>query len=279
MRWGYVLASGVVVVATYAVLIETWRRILSAWSARIRFADAMRIWFVSNLATYVPGKVWQIIAMGKLAERVQVPPAAAASSSIVNVAVNIAVGLAVGVIAGYRGVSAAFEGHSALALALTTAAVAGILSLPLLMPHLTAVARRATGRNIDLGPLPPRAVYIAIAGNVLAWILYGWAFQLLVIGVLGAAPGNLSDYVAAFSLSYVIGYLVFFMPAGAVVRETVQSTALTALVAIDAKNALILAIVSRLWLTLLQVIPGLFFLARSTRLRPETPRDGSNLSS
>jgi uncharacterized membrane protein YbhN (UPF0104 family) len=84
-------------------------------------------------------------------------------------------------------------------------------------------------------------------------------------------------------LSYVIGYLVFIMPAGVGAREAAQSAALTALVAIDAKSALVLAIVSRLGLTVLQVVPGLFFLARTARIPlkspPPIPRDGSNLPS
>jgi hypothetical protein len=283
LRWPYVLASGAVVLATYALLIEVWRRILREWRATIPFADAARIWFISILGQYVPGRVWQIVAMGKLAERENVPAAAAASSAIVNTVVQIAVGLAVAVIAGYRALDTVLNGHTALGIALTAAAFAGVLALPLLVPRLSSIARRVTGRNIDLGPLPPRAVYVAIVGNVGAWILYGWAFQLLVAGVLGRAPGGLSDYVAAYALSYVIGYLAFVMPAGAVVREMVQTTALTTLVAVNTKEAAIVAIVSRLWLTVLQVLPGLFYLARGSRTRTETPpqipRDGSNLSS
>jgi hypothetical protein len=275
-RWPWLAASGVVVLATYALLIETWRRILGAWQTSIGFGDAARIWFVSNLGTYVPGKVWQILAMAKLSERIRVPPMAAASSSIVNVAVNLAVGLAIAAIAGFHGLDVITNGHTAVGLALTAVASAGILFLPVLMPRVSAVARRVTGRKIELGPLPPRAVYIAIGGNIVAWIMYGWAFQLLVVGVLGHAEGTLADYVAAYALSYVIGYLVFFLPAGAFVREAVQTSALTALVAMNAKEAALVAVVSRLWLTVLQVVPGLLYLARGINPRPDTPRDGSN---
>ena len=51
------------------VLIETWRRVVMAWGGASRSARAARIWFVSNLGTYVPGKVWQITAMGAMAQR------------------------------------------------------------------------------------------------------------------------------------------------------------------------------------------------------------------
>jgi hypothetical protein len=243
----------------------------------MRFSDAARIWFVSNLGKYVPGKVWQIVAMGKLAERVNVPPAAAAGSSIVSTVVNIAMGFAVALVAGFRALDTLSRGHARIGVLLTALVLGGVFSLPMLMPRIAAVARRLTGRAIELGTLPPRAVYIAMVGNVAAWILYGWSFQLLVHGVTGRSPGTLSDYVAAYALSYVIGYLVFFVPGGIGAREGVQTAALTTLSLAGPKEALVIAAVSRLWLTVLEVLPGLIYLARGTRLRPQAPTsiDGS----
>ena len=67
--WRYIVASGAVVLATYALLIEIWRRILAEWKTRIGYDDAARIWLVSSLGKYLPGKqVWQILMMGKMAE-------------------------------------------------------------------------------------------------------------------------------------------------------------------------------------------------------------------
>jgi len=279
VQWGYIVASGVVVLATYAALIETWRRIVGEWHATMRFSDAARIWFVSNLGKYVPGKVWQILAMGKLAERVNVPPAAAAGSSIVSTVVNIAMGFAIALLAGFRALDTMSHGHARIGVLLIIVVLGGVFSLPFLMPQIAAVARRLTGRAIDLGTLPPRAVIIAIAGNAIAWVMYGWSFQLLVHGVVGEARGGLSDYVAAYALSYVIGYLVFFIPGGIGTREAVQTLALQTLGLAGYKEALVIAAVSRLWLTVLEVLPGLFYLARGTRLRPQappsTPLDGS----
>ncbi len=276
LHWGFILASGAVVFATYMLLVEIWRRIVSEWRATIGFADAARIWFISSLGQYVPGRVWQIVAMGRLAERSNVPPSAAAGSAIINTVVQIAVGLAVGVTAGSRALDTILNGHGTFGGVVAVAAIVGVLMLPAIVPRLLKTASRATGRTFDIGALPRRAIYIAIVGNIAAWILYGWAFQLLVAGVLGRAPGRLIDYVAAYALSYVIGYLAFVMPAGAVVREAVQTMALTTLVAVNTKEAAIIAIVSRLWLTVLQVIPGLLYLAQPTRLRRKPTRDGTN---
>jgi hypothetical protein len=54
--WLRVLGSGVLVLATYLILIEAWRATLRVWSQSLPFMSAARIWFVSNLGKYVPGK-------------------------------------------------------------------------------------------------------------------------------------------------------------------------------------------------------------------------------
>src|SRR5438270_5610384 len=133
-KWSYIAASGVVVLGTYALLIEVWRRILAAWSARISFGDATRIWCVSNLGKYVPGKVWQIAAMGKLAHDIQVPAAAAAGSAALNTVVNIGGGFAVGGVAGFRALDRMSRGHGTLGVAITVVIICGVLLLPTLLP-------------------------------------------------------------------------------------------------------------------------------------------------
>ena len=67
-NWLMVLGSAGWVALSYAVLIETWRQIVIAWGGKLSWPAAARIWFISNLGRYVPGKVWQIGAMGALAQ-------------------------------------------------------------------------------------------------------------------------------------------------------------------------------------------------------------------
>jgi hypothetical protein len=95
LDWVRVLSSGALVIATYLILIEAWRATLRVWSESLPFAVAARIWFVSNLGKYVPGKVWQIAAMGALAQRSGVSATAAIGSSLLVNLVSILAGFAV----------------------------------------------------------------------------------------------------------------------------------------------------------------------------------------
>jgi len=274
--WLCVALSGLIVVATYALLIEVWRRIVAEWHARISFANAARIWCVSNLGKYVPGKVWQILAMGEMARAVAVPPVAAAGSAILSTVINIAMGLVVAIVAGWSALDSITQGHGTAGIFLAVVIIVGVLLLPMMLPPMLRVVERLSGRQLNLGDLPRRAVYVAIIGNIAAWIMYGWSFEVFAHGVLGSGQGTLAQYTAAYALSYVIGYLVFLIPGGVGPREAVLISSLTAMGLANAKEAAVIAVASRLWLTVLEIVPGLIYLAlQPRRTKTSIPTDGT----
>ena len=44
---GWILASLAIILATYALLTESWRRMLAGWGPRLRWLEAARIWVLS----------------------------------------------------------------------------------------------------------------------------------------------------------------------------------------------------------------------------------------
>src|SRR5215510_246366 len=168
--WRLILAGSAVVWCTFALLIETWRRMLAAWDSTIGFSQAARIWSVSNLARYVPGNIWQIGAMATMAEGAGVSPVAAAGSAILNTVVNIAVGFLVAIAAGWRSLDRLSHGHVAWGIGLATLALAGVAMLPVVLPYMLRLARRLTGRALAIASIPHRAVYLSVVGNLFAWL-------------------------------------------------------------------------------------------------------------
>jgi len=278
-NWAIIVASGVVVLATYGLLIETWRRILAAWGSALSFSAAARIWFVSNLGRYLPAKqLWIVGAMSSMAESAGVNPVAAAGSAVLNTIVNIATGFLVALIAGWRSFDTLSNGNTAIGITLLVMAFGGVLLLPTAMPYLLAVARRVTGRALDLGPIPPRAITISLIGNIVAWLMYGAAFELFVRGVIGSTPGSFADYVTAYAWPYILGYLAIIVPGGIGVRDSALAVALGALKLATLPQAVVVTVTSRLWLTVLELVPGFIYLARGARRRPATTlRNGTNL--
>jgi uncharacterized membrane protein YbhN (UPF0104 family) len=264
--------SAAIVLATYALLIQVWRILLAGAGASLSFWRAARIWSISNLWRYVPGKIWQIGAMSALAQRERMSPVAAAGSAILSTVLNIATGLALVMLLSWRFLGDWNARAQTLAVALLSAAIVGTIALPYVLPRLSAVAGRVTGRDVKISAPPRWAIAIATGGNVLSWVLYGMAFLWLVRGLIGDAGGAPWHYIAVFTASYVVGYLFLLIPGGIGPREAVMLWMLSTLSLMADKQAALVTVASRLWLTLLELVPGLIFLAFD-RIRPSPPPD------
>jgi hypothetical protein len=270
--WIRVALSMLLVLATYALLVHAWRVLVAAWGSRLGFVDAARIWSVSNLGRYIPGKLWSIAAMGMLARRVGVSPAAASGSAIVGTLVNLAAGFAVLLVAGSRVLPTLVPGYERAASALTVAVTVALLALPLLVGPLGRVAARLLRRDAAALVVPAPTLWLVVAANVVAWVGYGLAFRVFAGALALGSAGNWLDYLAVFTGSYLIGYLVLVAPGGIGVRELAMAESLRALGLAGPGEAWLLAITSRLWLTVLELVPGLLFLARDAARRSPKPR-------
>lgn len=259
-NWLWIGVSGVLFLLTYAVLIEMWREVLRGWGSRLGFWVAARIWTISNLGRYVPGKVVQIGAMGMMSERAGVSAVAATGSAILNVVVNLIAGFIVVAVFGWPLLQLEAVGGGRTAMLFAMLCVGALVLLPMILPPTLQALSRVTGRNFNIGKLPRVAILISLVGNVVAWLLYGVAFALFARGVSGSSEGPITAYVAVYALSYLVGYLVLIAPAGAVVREAAMIALLPAAHLADPAQAAILAVTSRLWLTALEIAPGALFL-------------------
>jgi hypothetical protein len=219
--WIRVALSMLLVLATYALLVHAWRVLVAAWGSRLGFVDAARIWSVSNLGRYIPGKLWSIAAMGLLARRVGVSPAAASGSAIVGTLVNLA--------AGSRVLPTLVPGYERAATALAVTVTVGLLAFPLLVGPFARVAARLLRREVTAIAVPAPTLWLVVAANVAAWVGYGLAFRLFAGALALGSAGNWLDYLAVFTGSYLIGYLVLVAPGGIGVRELAMAESLRAL--------------------------------------------------
>jgi hypothetical protein len=275
-RWGMVMLSGAVFLIAHAVLVQTWRSVLSCWDEHLPFWSAARVWSVSNLGRYLPGKIWQIGAMGAMARELNVSPVAAAGSALLGTLVNIIAGFVVALVSGRALLSNAATGVGPIRIAIIIAASAGLLLAPFIVPHLAPLVSRVLKRPIE-ATLPPRAVVYALIGNVIAWLVYGAAFQLFVIGMLGRAAGDYSSYLAAYTISYLVGYIFLFAPAGVGFREAAMLEILQRAGLALAPEAALVTLSSRIWLTLLEVTPAVVFWAHHRSRRRSLTTDPSDV--
>lgn len=263
---GWILLSAVTVWGMYAVLIAAWRSLLAGWGQRVDRWTAARIWTVSNLGKYLPGKIWAVAGMALMSQQAGVAPWAATGSAVVLQILSIGTGAAVVGLTGSGVLETAHPGAHAALWLLLGASVAGVLLLfwpPVLNRLLALTLPQAEPRTSP----PVREIGLGIAANVLAWVGYGAALWLLARGLLPASGLRLQSAVAVFTASYLAGFLALLVPGGIGVREGVFILMLQGPIGIGAATALALA--SRVLLTITELgaaIPFLIFPRGSARV-------------
>ncbi len=262
VNWAFVAAASTIVLATYAVLIQSWRILMTGWGSSLSYGAAVRTWTIANLGRYIPGKVWSVGALVVLAQREGVNPVAATGAAMLGTLINIGAGFGVVALSGSVVLDALGPGYRTAAWIGSAAFVIGVVALPWLLPAvLRLLAARRPSLRMPERDLPHGAIWLAVAINVASWVGYGSAFMLLSHAVLPEVSGAVAAFIAIWTASYLAGYLFLVAPGGIGARETALVAALLTLGIAGSADAAILAAASRLWLIVLEVLPGLVSLA------------------
>lgn len=253
----WILLSLVLVLVTYALLAESWRRMLAGWGPRLPYLEAARIWVLSSMGKYLPGKIWAIAGMAVLAERRGVSPAAATGSAILLQVVSIGSGALLVGITGMTALEAHWPGGRVAVGLVLLASAFGLVAIlwPKVATRLLARFQRGSDRRVTPSPA---AVGFGIFANLLAWAGYGVALWLLARGVLPTAELGIPEAIGAFAGSYIAGLLFLLAPGGLGVREGVFVWMIQD--RIGPANALVLAGVSRIGMTVADLLAALPFV-------------------
>ncbi|MFP4624342.1 MAG: lysylphosphatidylglycerol synthase domain-containing protein [Gemmatimonadota bacterium] len=253
------LASGVVV----------WHRVVLRFQGhRIPLRTLLRVWFLSNLARYVPGKIWQFVGAVQLGRQAGIAPAVLLTSLVVLTGLTLVAAALISLAAlptvfaelGWAGVTF-----------LVTGAVLGIAGV-----HPAVI-------NYALGKVPERLhpENLTWTGSWLdgiglltlsfgAWTLHGLAFALFTHSLVGTTAAAVPALVAANALAFLIGYMALVTPGGLGAREAALALMLGPLGSLGV--AAVIAVAFRLWLIVGELLgAALFFRPQRSR----SSEDGS----
>lgn len=284
IRWLPLLGSVAIVWACYALLIEAWRRVVCSLDAELRFLPAARIWTVASLGKYVPGKLWAVAGAAVMATRAGVAAGTAVMAAVILQVLAVLSGVIMVAALGPGRLRAAGPGVDLAILLAGAAAIAGVVALAW-PPAVQWGSRLLPSRFRGLRPIPPGALALALAANLVAWAGYGLAFVLLAHGLLDQIPLDWRTATLVFTSSYLVGLVALFAPAGLGPREGLLVLLLTG--PLGPKVALALAVATRLQLTCTELGAALPFLlirrlgrlaaapASTDHVQPEGSRAGS----
>lgn len=256
------VGASLLLVAAYFFSAWLWGLLVrDLGGPRIPAADAVRLFMIANLGRYIPGKVWQIAGLAALAKGRGVPPATATGAAILGQGIALVAASAVGTGA----ILASPEPYHRWGLvgAVIIGAVVVLLAIP---PVFRALARgwfRITRTAADRLPSPAHGLrwLTLYTAN---WLLYAFAFWVLARSL--GLDGSLVSVGSAFAAAYVLGYVMVFAPAGLGPREGFIIVFLTP--HLGAAPSGVLAVVARLWTTVVELIPAGVFWLRHVAVRP-----------
>jgi glycosyltransferase 2 family protein len=252
--------------ATLALLCtaQVWRVLLADLGSPLPARPSAQIYFASQLGKFIPGAVWPVLFRLELAADYGVPRRRSGLATMVQLAVVCATAAAVGSVA-LLFLPDVRDRHAWWLVPLAVVSVIAIIPA-VLNRIVSGVARMLRRRSDDLA-VSGGAVWRAAGWALAAWLGYG-AHVAALAADLGAEGSDLwLASIGSYALAWLGGFLVFVAPSGAGVREGLLVLALGSVLAPG--DALVVALVSRLVVTVIDAVAGVAAVtsARRARLR------------
>jgi len=244
-RPGYALLSLALLLASYGASIAAWRALAEHAGMHASWKLHAARWSLSLLGKYVPGKVWQ--GLSRLALYAE---SKRWHSGAIAIAVEALIQLSAGaVLAGLLLPFAlpAIPRWMPIALVLL-----GVLPLAVLgtraVNDLLERGLARLGVRMSWKPIPARALGVMVGWDALAHITMLSGYVIFVEAIGYGAFSMAPALAAGLLLGGIVGVAVFVVPAGLGVREAALAWVLSGTV--STPDAMFLAVVSRVWLTL-----------------------------
>lgn len=259
LRPGMLALSLLALVVVLFLGVAYWAVVLRSFGVRIPLIPLARTWFLANLSRYIPGVVWQFVSLAQLGGAAGMGAVLSITSLLVQMGFTLLSAAALGLLilpgsplgAAYP----ALEGLRWLApLALVAVHPAVIRTLVRLMARLSR--REAVEWE---GSWAEGVGLLALA--TLLWLAYGATFFLFLNSFVYLPMAMLPAVIAVHALSFLVGYLAFFAPAGLGFKEAALTLLLAGLM--PSSVAASLAVAARLWSIAGEAIPALALLPGS----------------
>lgn len=244
-------ASVLVLILAMAWGVFVWHRVIARFEAPgLALRTLLWIWFLSNLARYVPGKIWQFVGAVQLGRRAGVAPSVILTSLVIHTGLTLVSAALVSLLAlpavldEFGGAGAAF---------LLVAALSGLLIVhpAVLNFGLRIVPDRLAADGLSWSGSWGDGILL-LALSTIAWLIYGSAFVLFADSLVSIPLAMAPALIAANALAFLIGYMVFVTPGGLGAREAALALMLGPLGSLGV--AAVVAVAFRLWLILAELL-------------------------
>ncbi|HYH80993.1 MAG TPA: lysylphosphatidylglycerol synthase domain-containing protein [Longimicrobium sp.] len=244
-------ASVVALVAVLAWGVVVWSLVLRRFEhAPVRVGTLQRIWFLSNLARYIPGSVFQFVTAAQLSRSAGLSPVVLLTSLLVHTALSL---LSAVVISAWTLTGGLFPALPALWIGVAATVTAVLMVHPNLLNGILSLIPRLLKKQVIRWNGSWGYGIALLAAALLSWAMYGAAYALFVRALTPIGTDAVPVLTGVNALSFVAGFLTP-LPGGIGVRET----AMTALLhpVLPAGVAGVVSVAARLWNVAGELIGG-----------------------
>lgn len=242
------LLSLAMLTAVYLLHCMLWRSITAALGGvKPGLQSSLRIYFVSSLGRYIPGKLWQIAGLAMLAQKAGISPVAATAASVTAQIAFMSAGLV------YLGITLPYWGHGGPligAAVLLGLAECAFLARGWIVKKLGERIGGAVRLLEEMRWQDAVKWWLAYAAT---WALLGAAFVLFVRSFVPLDQPQMLHVAGTVAASYLFGYVAFFSMAGLGIREGLMVGLLGSVMPVSA--AVVASVASRVWFTAAELLP------------------------
>ncbi|MBV7332335.1 flippase-like domain-containing protein [Chloroflexi bacterium TSY] len=261
----------------FEVLI--WQRLLRTLGGYVAYWTGMRIWFLSAIARYIPGNIWQPLSMTIRCQEHGIRAEVTLTSILLYQVVILLAAAPIGVIyiwlTGNWGLLSDWFNSERIRIigpwlfGATLIPVLLFLLYPAIFIAVLNWGLQMIRRSALDVTLSRQQVLLLLVLAIFDWFLWGTSFAAMAFALADysvAEQGRLFPHlVASYSMAYAIGFLSFITPSGFGVREGAFYLFLAPNMGGGAVT--ILAIAMRIWTTVGEVVVALLSAFTDQRIR------------
>lgn len=269
INWIYLVASIVVLQIGFFFKSLLWTLLLRRFKTYLGIWRAYRVYFLSNLGRYVPGKVVQFAGIMYLAKKEGVREDVAVASFALDKLFDTPAGiLVVSLYYFLLGASLDQIRHYlslSIILGAVTVALLLVIFIPSFLERALNLLLRIFKRPRIQFKMEKKIGFGLLFLYFIAWNVFGASFYLFLQAITEVPSAFFLQSCLIYTAAYLVGYWALFAPGGLGVREGVIGTLLYEMGGFAESVAYTVGLASRLWFTIGEIVVTILALMVRTK--------------
>lgn len=269
----YMFFSVIVLFISLLFPVFAWKYLIFSLGEKINTLSALRVWFISNLGRYVPGKVLQFAGIVFFSGKEGVNKGKAIQSVLYSQITANGLGIFMGLILlTLKSGTKEFPNDFHMTLILIAIFILVLWFPALFLKSSNYFLQKFKKQKIEQ-TLSRQCYLVYLALQIINWFLMSFSFILLVNSYTGLSVSKNPEVLFILPISWTVGLIALFAPGGLGVREGAMTFWLSSFIPVE--FALVLPWIYRILITIAELILTLIFAV--SYKRPELLKNLKNI--